>query len=375
LSDAEELRRVRITAVDARRLEWAVGLEVSLPVSLLASVAGSADVTALDLRTMPPPNLGGHASGLRLRAAFTKEPPLSKLPFSYQRVPAWLRWYVAVSIGRRLRGRQDEWARFPAWPVDLSVDFLMDWSAGDADPPTTRPAPVCLTHDIDSPEGLRNLVEMFLPIEEAAGVRSTNYVVPCAWRLDHGLLREVVERGHDIGVHGYDHANRTAFLAAAPRQRRLKEGRDALTAYGPVGYRAPSLVRSRPLVEDVGEYYQYDSSIPTSGGPFPVFNNGCATARPFRIGPTLEIPISMRRDGSLRFLGYTPDDIRGMWEQTADTIATARGVVMILTHCEKRFSGNPPMLDAYARFVQFLAASPKFAWSTPACVARAAADA
>ena len=45
----ETLHRVRITAVATPRLEWAVGREVSLPISLLTSLTGSADTDALDL--------------------------------------------------------------------------------------------------------------------------------------------------------------------------------------------------------------------------------------------------------------------------------------------------------------------------------------
>jgi peptidoglycan/xylan/chitin deacetylase (PgdA/CDA1 family) len=361
---AEELRRVRITAADTWRLEWAVGLDVSLPVSLLTALTGSATVVELDLRTVAPPSANGLQDDLRLRAAFTDEHPRSKLlPFSYQRIPPQIRWYIGRYLGRGLRRRGSEWARFPDWPLDLSADFVADWLCGSTPMPAAAPAPVLLTHDIDSAEGLRNLVDLFLPIEEAVGARSTNYVVPRGWALDHGLLRDVVARGHEIGVHGYDHSNRTPFLNSHERRRRLSDGRTVLEAYSPSGYRAPSLVRTSGLVEDLADHFLYDSSIPTSGGPFPVFNNGCATARPFRIGRTLEIPITLRRDGSMRFLGYSPVEIGAMWRENAEHIAAARGIVSLLTHCEGRFSGNRPMLDTYRRFLEFLQSSPRFEWS------------
>ena len=326
-------------------------------------MVGSADVSTLDLRSLPPLNQNGIAHDLRLRAAFTERPAVSMLPFSYHWVPPNVRWFLARNIGSRLRSKQHAWARYPDWPLDLSADFVSDWSAMDEEVPIPRPAPVLLTHDIDSPEGLRNLVELFLPIEEAAGARSTNYVVPCGWQLDHGLLREIIQRGHEIGVHGYDHSNRTPFLGSHERRRRLGDGRSVLEAYSPSGYRAPSLVRTSALVEDLADYFLYDSSIPTSGGPFPVFNNGCATARLFRIGRTLEIPITLRRDGSMQFLGYSPAEIGAVWRENAEQIAASRGIVSLLTHCERRFSGNRPMLDAYRQFLEFLRPSPRFEWS------------
>jgi peptidoglycan/xylan/chitin deacetylase (PgdA/CDA1 family) len=370
----DALRRVRITGVHTPRLEWAVGREVSLPTSLLGAVNPSSDVANLDLRAIAPPSLNGLSTHLRLRAAFTEQRPHStRLPFSYQRVPALVRWYIARQMGRGLRARRGEWSRYPDWPIDLSADFVDDWMAADEPLPAPSPAPVLLTHDIDSLQGLRNLVNLFLPIEEAAGARSTCFVVPCGGPLDHGLLREVIARGHDIGVHGYDHSNRTAFLDAKQRRQRLSAGRDALAMYSPRGYRAPSLIRTAPLIEDLGDYYLYDSSIPTSGGPFPVFNNGCATVRPFRIGRTLELPITLRRDGSLMFMGYAPSEIGAMWLENARTVAAARGIVMLLTHCESRFSGNPGMLAAYRQFVEFIASSRAFEWSMPHRVAADAA--
>jgi hypothetical protein len=115
----------------------------------------------------------------------------------------------------------------PCWPLDLSADFVADWMSTEA--VTPRKAPALLTHDIDSPDGLRKLVDHFLALEESVGARSTSYVVPCTWKLDHGLLREVVARGHEIGVHGYDHSNRTPFLRRDERRRRLGEGRAVRT--------------------------------------------------------------------------------------------------------------------------------------------------
>ena len=251
----------------------------------------------------------------------------------------------------------------------MTTDLLSDLAA------VPRPAlgdktPVLLTHDIDSPEGLRSLVDAFLPLEERAGARSTSYVVPCAWTPDAGALDDVQRRGHEIGVHGYDHSNRTPFANEPERRRRLDAARPFAEHRGAVGYRAPSLLRTRALLRDLSSRYAYDSSIPTSGGPFPVPNNGCATARPFVIEGVLEIPLTLPRDGSLRFLGYSAPEILQLWITCAETIARSGGVVTVLTHCEARFSGNDAMLDAYRRFLDHVGNAPhRFAFTTPALVA------
>ncbi len=250
--------------------------------------------------------------------------------------------------------------------------MLEDWAAAP-DGATgairaSRATPVVLTHDIDSPEGLRNLIADFLPLEEATGARSTSYIVPCAWPLDEPLLREARSRGHHLGIHGYDDSNRTPFASAAERRARLDAARPMAERYEMVGYRSPSLLRTPELLADVAVRYRYDSSVPTSGGLFPVPNNGCASARPFRIGDLLELPISLPRDGSLRFLGHSPVEILRLWKSCADVVARASGVVVLLTHCERHFSGNAPMLDAYRGFLEWIRENPRFVWATPADV-------
>jgi hypothetical protein len=269
-------------------------------------------------------------------------------------------------IGRVQRARQAKWARYPGWPLDLSADVAADLAGAPSI--TFRRTPVLLTHDIDSPEGLRNLRDLFLPLEEAAGMRSANYVVPCAWQVDAALMIEVLERGHEVGVHGFDHANRTAFVSAAERVQRLARGHDFARRYRGTGYRAPSLLRTPALIEALRPLYRYDSSIPTAGGAFPVANNGCASARPWRFGKLWELPLSMPRDGSLRFLGHRPEQIGALWRKVAAQIAASGGIVNLLTHCEAGVSGNPAMLAQYRGFLEWLAGDARFEVIVPAAL-------
>jgi peptidoglycan/xylan/chitin deacetylase (PgdA/CDA1 family) len=365
------LIRVRLAQACSDRMAWAEGLEVTIPRAVLAVAGLERAVNARGELRIPAgaPPIDAHVGAeLRLRAAFTARPHSSRLPFSYRSVPGGLRRAIARAMGRIQRRRVDRWAAFPMWPIDVSADVLADWASPQdrVDPDYgPRATPVILTHDIDSPEGLRNLIADFLPMEEAHGAHSTSYIVPCAWPLDEPLLREARSRGHALGIHGYDHSNRTPFANTAERQARLDAARRLAERFEMVGYRSPSLLRTPELLADVAVRYRYDSSMPTSGGPFPVPNNGCASARPFRVGDLLELPISLPRDGSLRFLGHTPDEILRLWTTCADIVARARGVVVLLTHCERHFSGNAAMLRAYRCFLEWIRDSPRFAWATP----------
>ena len=335
---------------------WARGLRVSLPESVWAGLE-QRETAGIDADAV---------RRLRARCAYTDAAPLSsRLPLSYQYIPAWARSLLAGWFGRWQRSREASWARFPVWPLDLSADFLADALAPSGSPSRQVPTPVILSHDLDSPQGLRNLVADFLDAEEQACARSVNFVVPCAWPLDHGLLEELRRRGHEIGVHGYDHSNRTPFADADERTRRLNAARAVIDRYQVTGYRAPSLLRTRALIQGLRGLYRYDSSVPTSGGLFPVPNNGCASARPFLLDGMPELPVSLPRDGSLLFLGYRPREIAQLWIECAETISRSGGVVVLLTHCEARFSGGPGMLAAYREFLDHVRSSHRFSFPTP----------
>ncbi len=225
-----------------------------------------------------------------------------------------------------------------------------------------------LTHDLDTREGLQNWVQIFLDLEEAVGARSTGFVVPCAWPLDLHLLDQARSRGHEIGVHGYDHSNQTAFLDSRRRIERLEAARELIEKFEVRGYRSPSLLRTRGLMSDLSRYYSYESSITTAGGILPVPSRGCASARPFRVEGITELPLSLPPEAGLCFIGFRPHEIFELWVSCAEQIAASGGVVVLLTHCEERFSGNSETREAYRLFLDYVASSSSFEWSTPARV-------
>jgi peptidoglycan/xylan/chitin deacetylase (PgdA/CDA1 family) len=329
---------------------WAAGLRVKAPAGFFDDPGG-----ALRLAAPPAPRYDAtRLAAFRERALWIENPPASaRLPFPYHRVPTAFRVLAARIFGKMRRQRLTDESAFPIWPLDLSVDFLADLAGF---PPAALPAPgrVLLTHDIDSAEGLANLVNLFLPLEEKYGARSVNYIVPCKWPLDQASLDEIISRGHRLGIHGFDHGNRTPFCGDEERRRRIEAARPLVERHKIKGYRAPSLCRTPALIDELARHYAYDSSVPASGGLFPAPDNGCASARPFLLRGLLEIPLTMPRDGSLLFLGHAPEAILELWKQCAMQLARSGGLVVVLTHCEKHFSGNPAMLRAYEGFLAFV---------------------
>lgn len=305
-----------------------------------------------------------YITSLREYGLYTSTPPASSLmPFSYQRVPQGIRWITASLLTRFNYWRMKGQSFFPRWPLDLSADALEDFTSCFDSKPLSRQnhskTTVVLTHDIDNPESLKNMPR-FLAIEESFGFRSTNFIVPMGWPLDCEIIERAVSNDHEIGLHGYNHDNCTPFLPYDAIERRFEECLPFIERYRVKGYRAPSLLRTQNLFRCLKRYGLYDASVPTVGGQYSLKPNGCASARPFYHQEVWELPLSLPTDASLLFLGFKPDHILRLWIDTTQAIGKSGGTVVLLTHCEAVYSGNPQMLKVYAEFLTFLKSSGLF---------------
>jgi polysaccharide deacetylase family protein (PEP-CTERM system associated) len=141
-----------------------------------------------------------------------------------------------------------------------------------------------------------------------AGARGTFFVLGCVARESPGLVRRIVDAGHEVGCHGMDHTllyeqEPAAFRHAVTDARSLL--RD-LSGQPVLGFRAPSwsvTLRSLWAFDALGEAgFRYDSSV------FPAANHlfGIAGAplQPYRVrnatGSIVEIPPSAAALGPFR---------------------------------------------------------------------------
>lgn len=104
--------------------------------------------------------------------------------------------------------------------------------------------------------------------------RATFFVLGWLAERSPALVREIVERGHEVGSHGSDHRRVTAitedqFRLSVRSSKRLLEDTTGKPVFG---YRAPnfSIVRGTEWALEIllQENYRYDSSL------FPVWRNG-----------------------------------------------------------------------------------------------------
>jgi peptidoglycan/xylan/chitin deacetylase (PgdA/CDA1 family) len=306
---------------------------------------------------------------LSSEVALTPRPPLSaRLPFHYHRVPRRIRRGVRDALVL-LRKRGDGRERFPSWPVEPSIEVLravylrarqeLDPALRPLSPwPGDKRFAIVLTHDIDSAEGQRVALEL-AAAERDYGLRSASYLVGRDWPLNHDALGSLLADGHELGLHDAHHDNRGAFMATELIGRRLDACRDLIERYDMTGYRSPSMLRTAQLYDALRSRFAYDSSMPDTGLlPKP---NGCATVFPIEPCGVPMLPLTLPPDGQLVALGLGPSEVAERWIAKAEWVARAGGIAMVLTHPERGFSAEPPMQDAYRRFLAW-AASREDAW-------------
>jgi len=309
------------------------------------------------------------ARSLLLTKAFTKRPYYTYMPFHYHRVPSKVRLLLAKLV--RLGGKIGEAnSPFPAWPIEPSLEairwiYLNSLRLLDKE---IRPSPfwpknkryaLVLTHDIDTEQGLQN-VPRFVEIEEEFGLHSCWYVVGKHYRLDFSLLDGLLKRGFEIGLHGYNHDNKLPFLAGTEIEAKLKECLPLIRKLDMKGFRSPSLLRTKRLMERVSNLFQYDSSFPDTG-LFPTRGNGCCSIFPFLVEKLVVLPVTLPPDGTLLSLGFSPERILDMWLRKLDWIKKVGGMALLLTHPEPQLSGNRAMLEIYRRFLREISRD-KGAW-------------
>ena len=263
--------------------------------------------------------------------------------------------------GRRRLIRRHGLPAFPAWPLERSLSRLLDFyarclllSRGDRSAtfrwfwPHGRRAAVALTHDVESAEGLRLALQL-AGMEEEHGFRSSFNIVASWYPIDHGVVRELQDRGFEIGIHGVYHdrsmfSSRQTFLSQQPRLRAAAE------EFGAQGFRSPATHR---VFEWLGELpFAYDCSMPHSD-PFEPQPGGCCSMWPFFIGDVVELPYTLPQDHTLfTLLGHRTAEL---WLTQLEAIEDEFGLVQSLTHPDRGYLADSKKRILYGEFLDRLA--------------------
>lgn len=236
-----------------------------------------------------------------------------------------------------LRGRSE--AQFPCWPVDCSVDNLMEqlfllavrsngrrripfiwfWPEG---------APSCaiMTHDVETKVGQEFCSEL-MDIDDSYGIKASFQIVPeGCYAVSARFLSSIQERGFEVGVHDLNHdghlyRDRKQFLRRAARINSYGE------QYGAEGFRAAVLYRKQSWFDALK--FSYDMSVPNVAhlDPQP---GGCCTVMPYFIGDILELPVTMTQDYMMFHL--LNDYSINVWKRQIGLVMEKSGFISFIVH-------------------------------------------
>ena len=262
---------------------------------------------------------------------------------------------------RRAVVRRRRTPDFPAWPLESGVDRLLRFyalcrlHAGDVDHaefkwfwPQGYRAALILTHDVESGDGLRLALEL-ADLEEERGLRSSFNIVGGDYPLDEAVLRELRQRGFEIGLHGLHH-DRSLFSSRAEFERQLPALAEAASHLGAEGFRSPSTYR---VVEWLAELpVDYDCTVPHSD-PYEPQPGGCCSLWPFTLGHIVELPYTLPQDHTLlTLLGKRSVE---PWLQQALAIEKRFGLIQCLSHPDRGYLGDPDKRAIYRELLDALA--------------------
>ncbi|MGD0458127.1 MAG: hypothetical protein ABSC21_10315 [Terriglobia bacterium] len=253
-----------------------------------------------------------------------------------------LRPFVSVSVRRhfqKIHLRGWDTIRFPAWPVDFTVDrihqkllalamqaqglekmpFIWFW------PDNFRSCAI-ITHDVEGPPG-RDVCGRLMDLDESFGFHSSFQVVPeNRYHVPKSYLNNIVSRGFEVNVHDLKHDGRL-YADHGEFLRRAERINYYVREFEAKGFRSGILYRNADWY-DAFEF-SYDMSIPNVGHLDPQ-RGGCCTVMPYFIGKIVELPLTCTQDYTLfQILGdYSID----LWKKQIALVREKHGLISFIVH-------------------------------------------
>lgn len=340
-----------------------------------------ADAARLYLEGGPEPGLPDGPQGfdefeteiLAGRYVSNREPLFARLPFDYRLVPSRVR---AAGLALLDRMHHTGGVAFPLWPHEPRFDDLRArlWETVAAEADVSLAAPVyadgrrgavLLTHDIDSRADISGIVAL-RELERRFGLVSAFGFIPEVSWPDRSVIDRLLDDGCEVYCHDIRHNGKLPF-AGVPAMRASFElffernpyARDVVH-----GFRSGQLLMTAALLGVVGEFFNYDMSLPDSerGGPYGS-SAGCASVYPFLVDDLLEIPLTLPQDfylANVERLDST--SIRSLWRNKLESVLARGGVAVLNTHPVWTNPHSRAVWSAYEGVLETIATTN--AWAT-----------
>jgi hypothetical protein len=249
---------------------------------------------------------------------------------------------------------------FPRWPVDISVEqiiesvlvmilrtteeqglpFIWFWPEG-------KQACAVMTHDVETSLG-RDFCERLMDVDDAFGIKASFQVVPeRRYKVPRSYLDRIAQRGFEVNVQDLNHDGHL-FDEYEEFQRRRKAINEYADVFKARGFRSAVLYRKIDWLKSL--HFEYDLSIPNVAHLDPQ-RGGCCTVFPYFIGDILEIPVTTTQDYSLFHIlrDYSLD----LWKQQTSVILEKHGVMNFIIHPDYVTEG--PEMAVFKNLLAYLA--------------------
>ncbi|WP_417747898.1 hypothetical protein [Rosistilla oblonga] len=268
-----------------------------------------------------------------------------------------LRPWIPIAMRQLLqRGRNRSLDAPDDWY--LPNEFISDWQRAVSHDVATTPnhrtlhpwpdgfeVATVLTHDVETRAGVK-LVSALASLEEEYGFRSAWNFVPYKYKIDAGLLDDLSSRGHEIGVHGYNHDGRL-FESRRTFDWRKDRINEAIGNFKSTGFRAPMVHRNLDWLQ--GLDVDYDASC-FDVDPFQAMPGGIGSPWPFIAGKFVELPYTLPQDHTLLVaLGETTPQV---WIDKLQYLRQIAGMAMLITHPD--YLDTSRRLNIYRQFLEHL---------------------
>jgi hypothetical protein len=253
-----------------------------------------------------------------------------------------LRPFLPVPVRKHLqRARLRDWKkiRFPHWPVDRTVEGILErllalsmkaqgiprvpfvwfW-------PDSATSCAIMTHDVEQLAG-RNFCSQLMDLDDSVGIKSSFQIVPEErYPVPEGFLEEIRNRGFEIGIQDLNHDGQL-FSSRIEFLHRVEQINAYAREYRARGFRAGALYRNQAWYGAL--QFSYDMSVPSVAHLDPQ-RGGCCSLMPYFIGRLVELPLTTIQDYSLFHI--LKDYSINVWKQQVDAITAKHGVASFIVH-------------------------------------------
>ena len=240
---------------------------------------------------------------------------------------------------QRLRLRGWEKRPFPSWPVDRTVEnivekllvlslkahttkripFIWFWPDG-------APSAAVMTHDVEEQPG-QTFCSQLMDLDDSAGIKASFQIVPEErYPVPPSFLDSIRARGFEINVHDLNHdcrlfVDRRIFLQRVQKINRY--GKE----FGAAGFRSGALYRNLDWFGELD--FAYDMLVPNVAhlDPQP---GGCCTVMPYFLHDILEIPVTTTQDYTLFHI--FDDYSINLWKRQIELIMDKHGLISFIVH-------------------------------------------